>query len=493
MKNIKLLFLVFCIVCGSCKQETKTNENLVATKTKKQLNQYTVIFKKRDTSDTHNPRLYGCADISNFYYIGNYFHLKQFIPSDYKKTDTINFQFNKAKIPVYLSYYQVQTFDYLLSSGDTLIVQYKEGMPEVKLMNRKYPKYEFSYDSLRRKSFQIKGIEDEELFSIEKNPVNFKKFLLKKKKKYEKERLFIDSLYTNNLISLDYKNLLKERTVYNYLKLSSSYYLTKYYPEVTVPYSKEDLNKEHLTNCRFYFSFLYNYTYNILNKQRGTYSKNGFTRDSKSAFDLVLKDSLIESNKIKKHLLTFLLEQIYTYNSREDFAKYYDIYKGVVNDSLLVSNFEKKFILDFATYSEEKKKVLFVNRNRKMLTMEDILKKNKGKLIYVDYWASWCAPCRAMMPESKILKEEYKGKDIVFLYISIDKDFEKWKDASKEENISSNNFLAINPKADFYKELNVGRIPRYMLYNKKGEIIHKNAPKPDTKEIRELFDKLLSK
>ena len=99
------------------------------------------------------------------------------------------------------------------------------------------------------------------------------------------------------------------------------------------------------------------------------------------------------------------------------------------------------------------------------------------------------------MPSSRKLHEEYKDKDVVFIYISVDNDFEKWQIASKKEELSfsNNNLLAMNyPNALFYQELQLKTIPRYLIYNKKGKLVHQNAPSPNTDEIRKELNKYLT-
>jgi thiol-disulfide isomerase/thioredoxin len=126
-------------------------------------------------------------------------------------------------------------------------------------------------------------------------------------------------------------------------------------------------------------------------------------------------------------------------------------------------------------------------------TMDELIAANKGKVIYVDIWASWCGPCKQMMPASAALKERYKDKDVVLVYISIDEKMDSWKESAAIFNLPSDeSFLARNyPKASFFQSYNVSNIPRYFLYDKSGRMIDDEAMRPSEQGLTNTIDALL--
>lgn len=117
-----------------------------------------------------------------------------------------------------------------------------------------------------------------------------------------------------------------------------------------------------------------------------------------------------------------------------------------------------------------------------------------GKLVYVDLWASWCAPCRREMPFIQELRERYPAEKLAIISISIDKedDLENWRKAMNKFEMKWDNWIIYDGfKSDFAERHNLKAIPRYLLLDEEGRIMNDNAPRPSDEQLNLLLDKLL--
>ena len=112
----------------------------------------------------------------------------------------------------------------------------------------------------------------------------------------------------------------------------------------------------------------------------------------------------------------------------------------------------------------------------------------KGKLLFIDIWATYCPDCRKELPALETLQEDYKTEPITFVSISVDRDKEAWKAMVKEKKLCGIHLYASPETKELFKELyDLRSIPRYMLIDEKGNIINANLPMPSDKNLKELI------
>ena len=108
----------------------------------------------------------------------------------------------------------------------------------------------------------------------------------------------------------------------------------------------------------------------------------------------------------------------------------------------------------------------------------------KGKVLYVDFWASWCGPCRQQFPYAKELHKMFSPehlKQVVFLYISIDNDEATWKKGVEKNQIQGFNVFSPGGwSSSVVQHFGVRSIPRYKLIDKQGNIADPNAKRPSS-------------
>jgi thiol-disulfide isomerase/thioredoxin len=113
----------------------------------------------------------------------------------------------------------------------------------------------------------------------------------------------------------------------------------------------------------------------------------------------------------------------------------------------------------------------------------------KGKVIYVDLWATWCGPCMVEMPHYEKLKLQYKDNpNVVFVSLSIDDSERPWKKSVEERKADGYQWLINRSKLQAY---NIVGIPRSLLIDKDFKMVDMDAPMPSEPEVIKAIDSLL--
>ena len=118
----------------------------------------------------------------------------------------------------------------------------------------------------------------------------------------------------------------------------------------------------------------------------------------------------------------------------------------------------------------------------------------KGKVTYIDIWATWCLPCRGEIPALKELEKKFHGKDVAFVSISIDQNKDEWKEFVKSEDLKGVQLFAENAfESQFIQDYGIRQIPTFIIIDKEGKIVNAYAPRPSSDEITGLLEGLLKK
>jgi peroxiredoxin len=96
----------------------------------------------------------------------------------------------------------------------------------------------------------------------------------------------------------------------------------------------------------------------------------------------------------------------------------------------------------------------------------------KGNILLLDFWASWCPPCRKENPNMVDLYKKYNSKGLQILSVSLDSKNEKWLSAIKDDGLIWTNVSELkeweSQVVDLYK---INSIPHTVLINKEGNIV----------------------
>lgn len=124
---------------------------------------------------------------------------------------------------------------------------------------------------------------------------------------------------------------------------------------------------------------------------------------------------------------------------------------------------------------------------------EVVLHKLRGKIVLVDFWASWCAPCNAAMPQLEALSKQYPADQFVVLGVNVDKKLEDARRALERRPVSYAN--ASDPTGMLPKRFGLETMPTSYLIDQDGvvRLVHRGFRNGDMDEIRKEIDALLAK
>ena len=97
------------------------------------------------------------------------------------------------------------------------------------------------------------------------------------------------------------------------------------------------------------------------------------------------------------------------------------------------------------------------------------LAKHRGKVIFLEFWATWCPPCVIASPEVDKVAQSYKGKEVEFLSVSLDESDEPVREFMAAKKLSSR--VALSADSGVEMKYQVRGIPAFFLIDKNGFVV----------------------
>lgn len=238
-------------------------------------------------------------------------------------------------------------------------------------------------------------------------------------------------------------------------------------------YEKLNWDKDWLIGHFGYESAASSYAYHLASKR--------FTESKLPAEQMLLQIKIIDSissGESSGYLMAEFLDSFYKRNQGELLALAFDYF--MASDA---SNALKKRISTAKSYADLLKRGVVApafqlqSLEGKQVQLSDF----KGKVVFIDFWASWCMPCIAEFKHVPAVKAALQGEDVVFLYVSLDEQTEAWRKSATKYLPKEKHLWAPGAfTGEVAKQYQITAIPRYVVVDRSGLIFDLAPPRPSS-------------
>ncbi len=278
--------------------------------------------------------------------------------------------------------------------------------------------------------------------------------------------------YLNLFNILRYPGLRKFKTGNKDFKVSENY------PKVLDGLS---LNEDELSDITYYSHLVTRYVFDKVKKEK-------LVNDStdKKYLYLVKFDEEIENSSVKSQVAYWEGLNNMTITTVPEL--YMEKLRNLITDSIQLNYLENRYRKVILTKKgKTSPKFSFINQDEKLVALDDL----KGKLVYIDVWATWCLPCLKEIPHLDTLQKDYSNKNIVFVSIAWEDNRERWEKVIKEKEMGGIQLFSKNKDADFFIDYTISGVPRFILLDQNLDIIDASAKRPSDQSLRQQLDELL--
>ena len=127
--------------------------------------------------------------------------------------------------------------------------------------------------------------------------------------------------------------------------------------------------------------------------------------------------------------------------------------------------------------------------------LQEIIAQHPGKVLYIDFWATWCGPCISSFKAVKPIKNTFADQDVIFVYLcGSNSNRKSYETLLKVNDVKGEHYyLSEKQWKTLWKKFKIKGIPHFVLINKKGQVENSNAPSPfEGRKLSEDIKKLLN-
>lgn len=311
-------------------------------------------------------------------------------------------------------------------------------------------------------------------------------FMAKVNQNLEKEQTFFENFKQENKnLPADFALFEKTEIQYNWAKQHHDYSLYHAFynqqeaytpsPELLAYQKNLDLNNGELMVSEAYRNYL---IARVGQKASDMVQKDlmngGKIQTSLRAFEIVEADH--SAPKVKNFLLYNFFNQHLRSKGINGSEELYERFKKEVTNPVYLAEIDEAFE-GWKHLKKGSPAPVFAYPDAKgqQVSLSDL----KGKVVYVDVWATWCGPCKTEIPHLEKLQEQFHGKPVAFVSVSIDKNADAWSKMIKEKNMTGMQLLADQAgNSQICKDYKIRGIPRFLLIDPAGNIVNAQADRP---------------
>lgn len=258
---------------------------------------------------------------------------------------------------------------------------------------------------------------------------------------------------------------------FNYLANKSMTVDSSYYSFM----SELSVRENDLLTVNEFYKYLDNYYSYRYNEEKPSVN----TEAELVSFEYNLAQSIYE-DRIKNIFLTKKFAEILASHPYEITKKYISDYMSNIINAEFRAYIDNKILQAMKGSTSSMAYDFMLQDNKgKWVKLSDF----KGEAVYLNFWASWCKPCMEEIENHNFIDNQYKDYKLKTVMISVDENATSWKKAIMKYNKNIIQLRTGGMKTEIIEKYNVKNIPKSILINKDGVIIHSDMPSPSNAEI----------